>query len=89
MFGSRFDAYLNFPYDGPLCADVVLLAWQVARCFVGQPVRSATKVPKEIDEKHELSIGCHGSGARMRAARDSKSAIVITYIDDLHFKPII
>ena len=52
-------------------------------------LQTATKVPKEIDEKHELSIGCHGSGARMRAARDSKSAIAITYIDDLHFKPII
>jgi hypothetical protein len=81
MFESRFDAYLNFLYDGPVCGNVVLLAWQVACRFVGAPVRSATKVPKEIDEKHELSRRCRDSGARMRAARDPKSMIIISYID--------
>jgi hypothetical protein len=44
-------------------------------------VRSATKVPKEIDEKHELSKRWRDSGARMRAARAPESMIMISYID--------
>jgi len=81
MFESRFGAYLIFLYDGPLCAEVSLLAWPVACRFVGPPIRSATKVPKEIDEKHELSRRCRDSGARMRAALDSKSISMTSYID--------
>src|SRR5208282_4049281 len=57
---------------GARCADVPLLAWQVACHFVGTVVRSATRVPKEIDEKHELSRPCRDFGARMRAALNSK-----------------
>ena len=40
-----------------------LLAWQVASPSVGTAVRSATRVPKEIDEKHELSRPCRDFGA--------------------------
>jgi len=80
MFESRLDAYLIFLYDGPQFADGALPAWQVAWHHVGPRVRSATKVPKEIDEKHELSRRCGDSGARMRAALDSKPSIVTGYI---------
>jgi len=38
-------------------------------------------VPKEIDEKHELSKRWRDSGARMRAARAPESMIMISYID--------
>ncbi|MGB9431923.1 MAG: hypothetical protein WBQ89_06760, partial [Candidatus Acidiferrum sp.] len=68
MFESRFDAYPIFLYEGPLC--------RVACHFVGAPVRIPTRVPKELDEKHELSRRCRDSGARMRAVLDSKSTIV-------------
>jgi hypothetical protein len=81
MFESPLDAYLIFLYDHPQSADVLLPAWQVACPFVEAQLQTATRVPKKVDEKHELSRRGQDSGARMRAARDSKSAIVITYID--------
>jgi len=38
-------------------------------------------VPKEIDENTSFRGRCRDSGARMRAARDPRSMIMISYID--------
>jgi hypothetical protein len=78
---NRVSTHISFfRSDGLRSADVLLLARQVVP-FVEPPVRSATKVPKEIDEKHELSRRCRDSDARMRAARAPESMIMINYID--------
>jgi hypothetical protein len=50
MFEAHFDAYLIFLYDGLRCADAPPTDGR-ALSILG-PTRFATRVPKEIDEKH-------------------------------------
>ena len=88
MSESRFDAYLIFLYDGLRCADVPLPNGRSRAISLDRRVRSATRVPKEINEKHELLRPCRDSGCPNAGTVDGQSSTAIGYIQDLHFKPV-